>query len=340
MRRLGERRLDRRLVAIGPVQRQVVRRVGPDRRRIGLRARAPRRRPPAAASRSSSTRSAASSACCGVFATTIATASPTWRTRPVASTGIGAATIGLPSRPGNAEAGGMPPRPSAATSAPEKTPSTPGMARAAPVSIPRSSACPTGARTKTAWAWPSRFTSSVNRAWPVIRTSSSRRQRSAPPKRIRDRPCRLPLGCRRRDTFGRAYPGENLRCALATRSAVADYTYVIASGRLVFEGPPAALARDEAILDAHRVRPERSSPRAASVELEPSAAVRLTLQGVCPASGAIRPTGPQFSRIFLPLRITFLPALIVASPAPSITMSLPLIVTVPSFLSVMLAAPP
>jgi branched-chain amino acid transport system ATP-binding protein len=34
--------------------------------------------------------------------------------------------------------------------------------------------------------------------------------------------------------------------------AVADYLYVIASGRLVFEGTPAALARDEAILDAHR----------------------------------------------------------------------------------------
>jgi branched-chain amino acid transport system ATP-binding protein len=33
--------------------------------------------------------------------------------------------------------------------------------------------------------------------------------------------------------------------------AVADHIYVIASGRLVFEGPPAALARDEAILDAH-----------------------------------------------------------------------------------------
>jgi branched-chain amino acid transport system ATP-binding protein len=33
--------------------------------------------------------------------------------------------------------------------------------------------------------------------------------------------------------------------------AVADYIYVIASGRLVFEGPPAALAQDEAILDAH-----------------------------------------------------------------------------------------
>jgi ABC-type branched-subunit amino acid transport system ATPase component len=33
--------------------------------------------------------------------------------------------------------------------------------------------------------------------------------------------------------------------------AVADYIYVIASGRLVFEGPPAALARDEAVLDAH-----------------------------------------------------------------------------------------
>jgi branched-chain amino acid transport system ATP-binding protein len=34
--------------------------------------------------------------------------------------------------------------------------------------------------------------------------------------------------------------------------AVADYLYVIASGRLVFEDTPAALARDEAILDAHR----------------------------------------------------------------------------------------
>jgi branched-chain amino acid transport system ATP-binding protein len=33
--------------------------------------------------------------------------------------------------------------------------------------------------------------------------------------------------------------------------AVADYIYVIASGRLVFEGPPAALAQDDAILDAH-----------------------------------------------------------------------------------------
>ena len=33
--------------------------------------------------------------------------------------------------------------------------------------------------------------------------------------------------------------------------AVADYIYVIASGRLVFEGTPAALARDEVVLDAH-----------------------------------------------------------------------------------------
>jgi ABC-type branched-subunit amino acid transport system ATPase component len=32
---------------------------------------------------------------------------------------------------------------------------------------------------------------------------------------------------------------------------VADYIYVIASGRLVFEGTPDAFAPDEAVLDAH-----------------------------------------------------------------------------------------
>src|SRR5262245_45694191 len=78
---------------------------------------------------------------------------------------------------------GMAPSPSARQSAPVKTPSTPGIAVARLVSMPRMCACACGERSITAQAWPSTLKSSLKRPRPVVSRSSSLRTRGRPMKR-------------------------------------------------------------------------------------------------------------------------------------------------------------
>ena len=72
---------------------------------------------------------------------------------------------------------------SARQSAPVKTPSTPGMARALVVSILRMRACGWGERTIAANVSPASLKSSLKRPWPVTRRASSWRGIGLPMKR-------------------------------------------------------------------------------------------------------------------------------------------------------------
>ena len=94
--------------------------------------------------------SAASRAAAKVSATTNATGWPTWRTLPSASTGRGVSCRGLPSRLMSGTVQGTSPRPSARTSSPVPTNSTPGMRRAAVASMRLICACATGERSTKA----------------------------------------------------------------------------------------------------------------------------------------------------------------------------------------------
>ena len=131
-RGLGERGLGRLGVAhvVVPVEHHIagdmveqLRRAGRDRV-FGIGHRRQR-------SYSTSIASAASRAAGKVSATTSATGWPTWRTLPSASTGRGVSCRGLPSRLVSGIVQGMSPSPSARTSSPVATNSTPGMRRAA-----------------------------------------------------------------------------------------------------------------------------------------------------------------------------------------------------------------
>ena len=87
------------------------------------------------------TASAASRACCMVSATTMATASPTWRTRSCASTRRSGVAPGAPPARLKLALPGMGLTPAAARSAPVYTPTTPGMSLAALVSTDTMRAC-------------------------------------------------------------------------------------------------------------------------------------------------------------------------------------------------------
>src|SRR5579871_616063 len=135
--------------------------------------------------------SAASNARALVAATTIATASPTWRALSDGSSAWGPMNTVRP--PGacsfmsNLVFGtgscGSGASLSAAQSAPVNTPSTPGIVLAAAVPIPTMRACGCGERTIAAYAWPSRLKSSVKRPRPVTSRSSSLRGKGLPMKR-------------------------------------------------------------------------------------------------------------------------------------------------------------
>jgi hypothetical protein len=96
-----------------------------------------------------------------VSATISATGSPTWRTRSAASSGRGVSPRGLPSGLVTGIMHGISPRPSAFTSAPVSTASTPGAFRAADASIRRIAACACGDRSTYACASPASRTSSA-----------------------------------------------------------------------------------------------------------------------------------------------------------------------------------
>ena len=104
------------------------------------------------ASYSTSIASAASRAAVKVSATTNATGWPTCRTLPSASTGRGVSCRGVPSRLTSGTMQGTSPRPSARTSSPVATSSTPGMRRAAAASMRLICACATGERSTKACA--------------------------------------------------------------------------------------------------------------------------------------------------------------------------------------------
>ena len=99
----------------------------------------------------------------------MATGSPEKRATSAASTGCGAAKMADPSRPPRGNSFGLVgtgwwgigASPSSATSAPVRTAIAPDTAIAAPASILRITAWAWGHRTKHAWAWPSRFQSSL-----------------------------------------------------------------------------------------------------------------------------------------------------------------------------------
>ena len=116
---------------------------------------------------STSTRSAPSRAAACVSATTIATTSPTKRTRPAGMGGCGAMNATSGAR--IISSWGFPGiglcvtgfTPSAAASPPVKTAITPGVASAAAISMRPMRACACGERTKAVYAWPGRLTSSL-----------------------------------------------------------------------------------------------------------------------------------------------------------------------------------
>ena len=117
-------------VAALPVVDAVARDAVVQRRRAIGEARRRRRRRRAAPRSRTATASAPSCAAAGVAATTIATGSPTWRTRSIASGCHGGSANGEPSRfrmppPRSAISVGIAPTPSATRSRPVNTPSTP-----------------------------------------------------------------------------------------------------------------------------------------------------------------------------------------------------------------------
>src|SRR3974390_3269847 len=150
-----------------------------------------------------STASAASGACAFVFATTIATASPTWRALSAGNNRCGPMKIAPPpgavsfmsSRVFGTGSCGMAPSPSAAQSVPVYTPSTPGIASALALSIERMRACGCGERTIAAQAWPSKLKSSVNCPFPTTSRASSVRGMGCPRKR---KDAGLFIACNRR----------------------------------------------------------------------------------------------------------------------------------------------
>ena len=97
-RRLGERRLHRRLVAIVPVEGEIARRLGMDLRRARRQGAWRCRPPPAGRRTSTSISSAASFACSRVSATTNATLSPTWLTSSRHRIGCFGSARSVPSR--------------------------------------------------------------------------------------------------------------------------------------------------------------------------------------------------------------------------------------------------
>ena len=131
-------------------------------------------------SNSTLTASAASRAWFAVSAITTATASPTYRTRSIANTGIVAWNIGLPSRPLKDATGGMSPMPSAARSRPVIAAMTPGILVAGTVSTLRMTAWATVVRTNAAYTWSATSRSSVNCPRPARRGTSSLRSVRCP----------------------------------------------------------------------------------------------------------------------------------------------------------------
>ncbi len=132
------------------------------------------------------TASAASSAALRDVATAAATASPTKRTRSVARMRCGGSRMsrGRPAASRGRLTQGMVPRPAASSSAPVTMARTPGMARAASVSMERRRACACGERNTTSCAVPGGTRSPVKRPRPRSRRPSSRRwRRDACPKR-------------------------------------------------------------------------------------------------------------------------------------------------------------
>src|SRR6266516_1212321 len=127
--------------------------------------------------------STASSPCGTLSATTMARASPTWRTRAVGNSICGPMKTAPPPAACSfmsylvfgSGSWGMAASPSAWQSTPVNTPNTPGIALACAASIPRMRACGCGERSITAQAWPSRLKSSLKRPWPVTSRSSSLR---------------------------------------------------------------------------------------------------------------------------------------------------------------------
>ena len=99
---------------------------------------------------STSIASAASRAWIAVSATTIATWSPTCSTLSTQMIGCGGSFMGEPSRLWISQPQGKPPIFESATSRPVKIATTPGIARAAAVSIETMRACACGERRKAA----------------------------------------------------------------------------------------------------------------------------------------------------------------------------------------------
>src|SRR6266446_10891748 len=135
-----------------------------------------------------STVSTASSASSLVSATTIATASPTWRTLSVGRSQWGPSKILPPPGPVSFMSSlvegrglcGIGPRRSAAQSAPLYTFRTPGIARARAASMRTRRACGWGERTIAAWACRAMLKSSANRPAPVRSRRSSLRRSGSP----------------------------------------------------------------------------------------------------------------------------------------------------------------
>src|SRR6516162_8865288 len=107
---------------------------------------------PVESQQSTSTSSAASRASASLPATTSATGSPTWRTQSRASEGRCGDT--MPGLPGTGTGTDTEPMPVASRAAAVSTASTPGLAWADAVSMPRMSANACGERTKTPQAAP------------------------------------------------------------------------------------------------------------------------------------------------------------------------------------------
>src|SRR5262249_14860629 len=111
----------------------------------------------------------------GSSATTTATGSPTYRTRPWASTGWRYGSRSMPSKVIRSGMGST-----CATSSPVKTACTPRIAWACETSTPTMCPCETVERTTRIQTWPGRSTSSTNRPVPCSNRLSSRRSTRSP----------------------------------------------------------------------------------------------------------------------------------------------------------------